>query len=160
MLCGMKQPPRWRRLPQDGASHRSFAARLDPALDHIERHLADRLPLSQLAALTGLSLWRFATVFRLAMGLPPHRYITLQRLLLAQRLLAQGQAPSCAAIASGFYDQSHLSRCLKRRCGMTPGQYQASVRPAQASRRPCASSFPPPPPTESPPPCLCPVSKS
>ena len=35
-----------------------------------------------------------------------------------------------AARETGFYDQSHLSRHFKSRCGMTPGQYLSSARRA------------------------------
>ena len=106
-------------------ANRRDARSLAPVLDHIATHLVEALPLDELAAITGLSVWRFATVFRERMGMAPHRYVSLQRVQHAQALLRQGATLASAASESGFCDQSHLSRRFKRLCGMTPGQYQA-----------------------------------
>ena len=100
------------------------------ALQHIEQHLGQPLSLAELAALAGLSVWRFATVFRQQMGLSPHRYICRLRVELAQALIRAGMPPATVASEAGFYDQSHLSRHFKTWCGMTPGQYLTSARQA------------------------------
>jgi len=107
--------------PTAGRDPRSLV----PVLAHIAAHLAGPLPLDDLAAMTGLSVWRFATVFRERVGMAPHRYVSLQRVLHAQALLRAGATLAGAASEAGFCDQSHLSRRFKRLCGMTPGQYQA-----------------------------------
>lgn len=110
--------------PNEPAACRSLRS-LAPVLAHIDAHLSEPLPLQGLAAITGLSVWRFATVFRERMGMAPHRYVSLQRVRHAQALLRQGATLASAASESGFCDQSHLSRRFKRLCGMTPGQYQS-----------------------------------
>ena len=100
----------------------------------IDAHLGDPLPLAKLAALAGLSVWRFATVFRIRTGEPPQRYVLRRRIERAQTLLSQGWPASCVALETGFYDQSHLHRHFKRLCGITPGQYlggsDQAARPA------------------------------
>jgi len=103
------------------------------ALQHIEQHLGQTLALAELAELAGLSVWRFATVFRQQMGLSPHRYICRLRVELAQALIRAGMPPATVASEAGFYDQSHLSRHFKNWCGMTPGQYLSSAREARGS---------------------------
>ena len=103
---------------------------LDGVLAHIEAHLNCPLPLTGLAAMAGLSIWRFSTVFRQRLGLPPHRYIRKQRVRLAQTLLRKGMPVAFAASEAGFYDQSHLARCFRDACNMTPRQYQAQFRPS------------------------------
>jgi AraC-like DNA-binding protein len=117
--------------------HRPAARRdtrsLAPVLAHIAAHLAEPLPLDDLAALAGLSVWRFATVFRERIGMAPHSYVNLQRVRHAQALLRAGATLASAASESGFCDQSHLSRRFKRLCGMTPGQYQARSTSSSAS---------------------------
>jgi AraC-like DNA-binding protein len=100
------------------------------ALRHIELHFGQRLSLAELAEMAGLSVWRFATVFRQKVGLSPHRYICRLRVQRAQALIRDGMAPATAASEAGFYDQSHLSRHFKNWCGMTPGQYLSSARRA------------------------------
>ena len=100
------------------------------ALQHIEQHLGQPLSLAELADMAGLSVWRFATVFRQQMGVSPHRYICRLRVELAQALIRKGMPPARAASEAGFYDQSHLSRHFKSWCGMTPGEYLSSARQA------------------------------
>lgn len=102
--------------------------RLDGVLAHIEAHLGEPLPLERLASLAGLSVWRFATVFRQSVGVSPHRYISSLRVRHAQALLRQGVPLASVASAVGFCDQSHLSRRFKGLCSMTPGQYQSQHR--------------------------------
>lgn len=112
--------------------------RLQAALAYIDNHLGDPLPLALLADLAQLSVGRFVTVFRLTLGLTPHRYISLKRVHRAQSLLRQGHAPAHIAHECGFYDQSHLTRSLKSLCGMTPRQFQSAAAspPADPGRPP------------------------
>jgi AraC-like DNA-binding protein len=116
--------------PRTPASTRSAEA-IQGVLRHIGDNLNQPLTLSELAALTGLSMWRFATVFRQQVGVAPHRYICRLRLERAQALIREGVPAANAASEAGFYDQSHLSRHFKSVFGMTPGQYMAT-----ASRQP------------------------
>ncbi|MGA0609704.1 helix-turn-helix domain-containing protein [Caldimonas sp. KR1-144] len=101
------------------------------ALAYIDEHLDERLPLEELAAKAGLSIWRFSTVFRRHAGISPRRYICELRVRRVQAMLADGMPPADAASAAGFYDQSHLSRHFKNSCGMTPGQFLSRHRRAE-----------------------------
>jgi AraC-like DNA-binding protein len=92
-------------------------------LRHIDENLNQPLTLSELAGLAGLSIWRFATVFRQQVGISPHRYICRLRVQRAQALIRTACRSPRAASEAGFYDQSHLSRHFKMVFGMTPGQY-------------------------------------
>lgn len=120
--------------PSAASSPTTLPRALQPVVAHIDRHLTEPLSLQRLAGLAGLSVWRFAIVFRQHMGVPPHRYISQQRIAHAQRLLRQGMAAADVADACGFYDQSHFSRHFKNVCNMTPGQYLAGLgRPGGGS---------------------------
>jgi AraC-like DNA-binding protein len=103
------------------------------ALTHIERHFTDAVYLGDLAALAGLSVCRFVTVFRRQVGLTPHRFICHRRIRYAKALLRDGVPMAQVASEAGFFDQSHLSRHFKSICGVTPGRYlreqEAMVRP-------------------------------
>jgi transcriptional regulator GlxA family with amidase domain len=110
------------------------ARALESVLAHIDAHLGRPLPLAVLAAMAGLSIWRFSIVFRQRLGLPPQRYIRVLRIKRAQVLLRQGMPAAIVAGEVGFCDQSHLARCFKRVCNMTPGQYQAGCRPPAGAR--------------------------
>ncbi len=101
------------------------------ALSFMEANFAEPLTLAQLARLSNLSVFRFATVFRREVGLPPHRYLCRLRVRHAKSLLRQGTSPATVAMDSGFFDQSHLCRHFKRLCGVTPGQFAATSRSAR-----------------------------
>jgi len=123
----------------DSPSRPPAPARSAPAIQrvlrHIDANLNQALALSDLAALTGLSIWRFATVFREQVGVSPHRYICRLRLERAQALIRQGMPVASAASEAGFYDQSHLSRHFKNVFGMTPGQYSSTAATSIAKRQ-------------------------
>lgn len=107
------------------------------ALAHIERHFAEAVYLGELAAVAGLSVCRFVTVFRRQVGLTPHRFICRRRVRHATALLADGVPAAQAALEAGFFDQSHLSRHFKSVYGMTPGRYlreQVQSPPRRAGR--------------------------
>jgi transcriptional regulator GlxA family with amidase domain len=118
--------------PRTAGTSRSTAA-IERVRQHIEDNLGQPLMLAELAELAGLSMWRFATVFRQQVGVAPHRYICRLRVERAQALIRQGVPAATAASEAGFYDQSHLSRHFKSVCGMTPGQYISTARHAQAA---------------------------
>jgi len=121
--------------PSDLGSARPVLRRsagIERALRHIERRFTQTLPLEELAALAGLSVCRFVTVFRRQVGLTPHRFICHARVDYAKELLRDGMPPALAASEAGFFDQSHLSRHFKTICGITPGRYLRDVAQAEA----------------------------
>lgn len=103
--------------------------RLEPAYvravrDYLEHHYADNVTLAQLADVVNLSPFHLLRMFRDAVGLPPHIYLTNVRVRRARCLLARGVPIATVAAQTGFVDQSHLTRHFKRIVGVTPGQYQ------------------------------------
>ena len=118
--------------PRTAGTSRSGAA-IERVRRHIDEHLCQPLGLAELAEMAGLSVWRFATVFRQQVGVSPHRYICRLRVERAQALMRGGVPAATAASEAGFYDQSHLSRHFKNVCGMTPGQYLTTTRHTQAA---------------------------
>ncbi len=97
-------------------------------LDYMARKFAEPIALADLAAVCGLSLHRFVTVFRAQVGIPPHQYLCRMRVENARCLLRQGLPLAAVAIDTGFCDQSHLSRQFKRHCGITPGNFAGARR--------------------------------
>ncbi|HEU4321728.1 MAG TPA: AraC family transcriptional regulator [Roseiflexaceae bacterium] len=94
----------------------------------LDRHYAEPIPLPQLARQAGLSESQLTRAFHAAIGLPPHAYQLNLRLLRARRMLAAGVPIAEVAGATGFADQSHLTRLFKRMAGVTPGQYALASR--------------------------------
>ena len=96
---------------------------------YIEQHLAERIQLSELAALTRLSVGRFIRAFRCSTGIPPYRYLIQCRVAAAAALIRATDRP-LAEIAqeTGFSDQSHLCRSFAQVLQMTPSSYRRQFR--------------------------------
>ncbi len=95
---------------------------------YIESNYSEDVSLSELSHLTHLSRYHLVRVFHNEVGLPPHAYLRQVRVKEAKRMLASGQPIASVAAATGFTDQSHLTRWFKRLWGVTPGQYRNSVQ--------------------------------
>jgi hypothetical protein len=74
-------------LSAHGRALLQHAARLAPALSHINRHLEQPISRDELACCVHLSPSRFAALFKSALGLAPGDYVQNLRLQRAQRLL-------------------------------------------------------------------------
>ena len=89
------------------------------------------LPDAELAADFGTSPFALLRAFKPAYGLPPHAWLTGERVKEARRLLDEGVAPATAATTVGFTDQSHLNRHFTRIVGVPPGAYQRERKNVQ-----------------------------
>ncbi|WP_129647442.1 helix-turn-helix domain-containing protein [Peristeroidobacter agariperforans] len=87
------------------------------------------LTLASLAKEAGLSKYRLLRSFARELGLTPHAYIVQRRIAYAQGLIKSGRGLAEAALAAGFYDQSHLTRCFVRQLGVTPRGYAEGSHP-------------------------------
>jgi AraC-like DNA-binding protein len=123
-LCALAGP--------DAAATAPRGARRDPALrracELMGDDLARNLTLAEVAAVAEVSRHRLTRLFRVAYGVPPHRFVLAQRIRAARRLLERGAAPAEVAAQTGFFDQSHLHRHFTRTLGMTPAAYAAALR--------------------------------
>ena len=83
--------------------------------DYIVAHLEEPIEVAALADIAGRSPFHFTRVFTRSVGLTPHRYVVHLRLHRAIELVRAGEA-GLAEIAArtGFADQSHLSRWVRR----------------------------------------------
>jgi AraC-like DNA-binding protein/DNA-binding MarR family transcriptional regulator len=97
---------------------------------YMTEHVADSVPLEDLAAQTGLSSSQFRRAFKSSTGISPHRWQTQLRILEAQELLREGNVSLAdVSLATGFAEQSHFSRVFKDVVGISPGAWQREHRP-------------------------------
>ena len=89
----------------------------------LEAEYARTVTISELAREAGLSTFHLIRVFRASFGLPPYKYLELVRIQQARRLIRHGFPLTHVVHATGFSDQSHLTRYFKRIVGVTPGIY-------------------------------------
>jgi AraC-like DNA-binding protein len=93
----------------------------------IDDRPAAPITLPDLARASGLSQFRLLRAFVKATGLTPHAYLMQRRIEKARRLIAGGESLAEAAFASGFADQSHMTRIFVRTYGISPGAYARAM---------------------------------
>jgi len=83
--------------------------------DYVLAHLDEPIGVEALADIAGRSPFHFTRVFTRSVGMTPHRYVVHLRLQHALELVREGRS-GLAEIAArtGFADQSHLSRWVRR----------------------------------------------
>jgi AraC-like DNA-binding protein len=82
------------------------------------------LSLDMLAATAGINRFHLLRIFKRTVGMTPHAYVTARRVARGKTLLAQGSPVADAALAVGFFDQSHFANRFRQTYGMTPRTFQ------------------------------------
>ena len=92
------------------------------ALEFIDAHLSCDFDLSDLARAAGLSPFYFTRCFKNSLGASPYQFAMRKRLERVVDLLHNTVIPIAEiAFSTGFSDQSHMTRALRRAFGTTPG---------------------------------------
>lgn len=107
--------------PLGGAPDGERGARVAEALrELIDSRLPGGVSLDEAAGVLHSHPTHLVRAFSARFGMPPHQYETSRRVDLARRHLLDGVPAGEAAVRSGFYDQSHLTRHFRRVLGVTP----------------------------------------
>ena len=103
--------------------------RLGRVLQYIEANLDADITVNDLAEAACFSLFHFARAFHLAMGKPPHAYLSERRLDRAKNLLAHSDASLVdISLACRFSGQANFTKAFKRAIGISPGRYRQAHR--------------------------------
>jgi AraC-like DNA-binding protein len=95
--------------------------------EFIADNVSEKISLTDLAELVGLSRSQFGRAFKTSTGMSPHRYHLEQRLKLAKRLLTTSrQSLVEIALETGFSEQSHFNRVFRSLTGATPAVWRRS----------------------------------
>lgn len=104
-------------------------SRMARAIDYINDNISKPMTTKELAGVACMSEFHFARQFKTATGRPPHEYVTWRRVQRAKMMLiGAGMSIAFVALACGFSSQSHFSKAFRGAVGVSPGQYQRSVR--------------------------------
>jgi AraC-like DNA-binding protein len=115
-----------RRLHEPGRSQQVLLPKVLADLrDYVVAHLSERILIVDLARQAGLSPNRFAQAFSEQTRQSPHQFVLALRLKHATELL-RASTLSLVEVAHdcGFANQQHLSNCMRRHLGTTPGRYR------------------------------------
>ena len=98
---------------------------LEPVLHWMQQHLDEELNVAALARRASMSPRTFARRFRAETGTTPHQWVTAQRLLLAEQLLEESEAPiEVVASRTGFGNAATLRHHFAQARGTTPQAYR------------------------------------
>lgn len=99
--------------------------RIQLALHHVQTHLARKLSIEALARRSGMSVSRFAHLFKDETGTTPQQYIESRRMELAGNLLRYSNLTVAeVARACGFEDPFYFSSRFKRHFALSPRAYR------------------------------------
>ena len=111
---------------------------LKQVVEKVRDEFARPLTLTELAQAAGVHPAHLAQVFRRHQHCTPGEFIRRVRVEQAIQLLARpGLSLAEISLATGFSDQSHLSRVFKRVTGLTPARFRQlnfDARPVQNTR--------------------------
>jgi AraC family transcriptional regulator len=107
------------------ASAEIYRQRVNRVVDFIKDHLAEPLPIEQLARLAHFSPFHFHRIFRSLVGEPLHAHIRRLRLERAAFRILHGRRDSLTKIALeiGFATPSDFSRAFKQLYGFSPREF-------------------------------------
>ncbi|TCD22314.1 AraC family transcriptional regulator [Pseudomonas sp. IC_126] len=98
-------------------------AAAERARTFIHDTLGQAITLDDLIQASGRDRWSLSRDFRALYGTSPYRYITQRRLAQVRNLLVAGQSLTDAALESGFFDQSHMTRLYTQTYGISPARW-------------------------------------
>jgi AraC family transcriptional regulator of adaptative response/methylated-DNA-[protein]-cysteine methyltransferase len=91
---------------------------------HIDAHLDERLTLTELSRVAGLSPSHLQKAFKAALGLSPRDYVRLRRAERFKTEVRAGRSVTDALYEAGYGSGSRLYSDANARLGMTPGAYK------------------------------------
>jgi AraC family transcriptional regulator len=102
-------------------ANRDYQARINRAIDHVTRHLAEPLKLKKVAKVAAFSPFHFHRIFRAMVGETLLDFVKRTRLERALYLMSHGKRPLTEiALEVGFNSSSDFSRSFKAQYGVAP----------------------------------------
>lgn len=110
-------------------------ARLAGIDDFLRENLSRTIPMSELTAMTGLSISQFERHCKRIFHLTPRQMLHKFRLERATALLATSESITNIAAACGYSDHSAFSRHFKNMTGISPSQFRLALPKAPSEKK-------------------------
>ena len=101
----------------------------DRVRDDLLEHAFSGRSMKDLEREHGLNRFAITRLFRKRFGVSPQQFIIHRRIAKARDLIVEGVALVDAANASGFADQSHMTRHFIKTTGTTPRAWRTLTSP-------------------------------
>jgi len=99
---------------------------------YVEANINSPFRVYTLAGIVELSVSHFSRVFKQTFGVPPHAYVTIQRVRRAQVMMMGSREPLAQiALDCGMADQSHFTRVFRKTVGINPARWRRQFPPGQ-----------------------------
>jgi AraC family transcriptional regulator len=105
----------------------SFAV-MQRTCDFMESGMETNVSLTEVAAVAGLSLSRFASCFKESTGLSPQAWLRQRRIARAKQLLRDpGVSVNMTSLSVGYSSQSSFGVAFRRGTGLTPSEWRKQL---------------------------------
>ncbi len=130
MVDRIRAPSERQRLPLT-VKLNSLNPKILKAIELMEEHLADRLPMEEIASAVCLSRRQVERLFQTELETSPSRYYLQLRLERARLLVTQSAMQIVEiAVACGFVSASHFSKCYRQYHGISPQETRDQRQPS------------------------------
>jgi AraC-like DNA-binding protein/mannose-6-phosphate isomerase-like protein (cupin superfamily) len=110
-------------------SQREDLMRLQPALDYVERHMAEKIAIEQACAVLNLSYHYFIKYFKKVMGLSFVDYVNYKRIKKAERLLlTRDVSIMVVGEAVGIPNMAQFYKLFKRHNHCSPKEFKLRMK--------------------------------
>jgi transcriptional regulator GlxA family with amidase domain len=130
MVDRIRAPSERQRMPLT-VKLNSLNPKILKAIELMEEHLADRLPMEEIADAVCLSRRQVERLFQSELETSPSRYYLQLRLERARLLVTQSAMQIVEiAVACGFVSASHFSKCYRQFHGISPQETRDQRQPS------------------------------
>lgn len=118
----------WHLISEKEKSERyTKGKRMSRIMDYVENHYTEKLLLSDISELEGLSVYYLSHFFKEMLGLSFQEYIALRRFERARKMVEQtNRSLTEICMECGFSDYRYLNKIYKKQLGYTPIEYRSS----------------------------------
>ncbi len=118
-----------RSLTEERSRHVGDFLAMYNTLGYVQRHYKEPLDVLTAASAAGYEKTRFCQLFKRAIGVSFHRYLSVYRVEKAKRLLSETEnSVSDIAESVGITEAKTFTRLFKSVMGMTPTEYRRQIK--------------------------------
>lgn len=109
-------------------THEREKKKFAKSIQYINSHYMDKIGVSALAKIEGISESYYINLFHKEYGITPNKYLEFRRMKYARKLITErDKTVKEIAYETGFSDPYYFSKAFKAYTGMSPQNYRKSI---------------------------------